>query len=138
MILQLIVQQQLQKKYPVVAFLLKENADKGKLGINDGMKIYNSGSFNLPDYVEKIQKDKSSFIPCLIENNLNSLNFAKASKPVVLKLNLFINFFTSLLFVSFDVARYREKDIQSDGNRKSAEALSIGEYKAKTMEIIFC
>ena len=38
----------------------KENADKGKLGIKDGMKIYNSGSFNLPDYVEKIQKDKSA------------------------------------------------------------------------------
>jgi len=37
--------------------------------------------------------------------------------------------------ILFDVARYREKDIQSDGNRKSAEALSIGEYKAKTMEI---
>jgi hypothetical protein len=33
---------------------------KGKLGINDGMKIYNSGSFNLPVYVEKIQKDKSA------------------------------------------------------------------------------
>jgi hypothetical protein len=31
-----------------------------KLGIKDGMKIYNSGSFNLPDYVEKIQKDKSA------------------------------------------------------------------------------
>lgn len=35
----------------------------------------------------------------------------------------------------FDVARYKERDIQSDGNRDSAEALSVAEYKAKSMEI---
>jgi hypothetical protein len=45
-----------------------------------------------------------SFIPYSIENNLNSLNLAKASNPVVLKLNLFINFFTSLLKLKRDTA----------------------------------
>jgi hypothetical protein len=30
----------------------------------------------------------------------------------------------------FDVARFSEKDAQFDGNLKSMEALSIGEFKA--------
>jgi hypothetical protein len=51
-ILQLIVQQQLQKQYLVVAFLLNR--------IKDFPVLVRSGSFNLPDYVEKIQKDKSA------------------------------------------------------------------------------
>jgi hypothetical protein len=35
----------------------------------------------------------------------------------------------------FDVARFSEKDAQFDGNLKSMEALSIGEFKATSKEI---